>query len=230
MAAAIGALTAPAGATSGSSWRFWDSTDGFVESYTSNIAISPSGSVWTKHGVPGNIELLDGYSAPHYQDPGASGVLECAPDGTLWMWSGNGLKRFENGRWASFPVAAVTNAGTLRRNSREAWDFTTPGSHIEVTVGVVALDRMHALILIPERILEFDAAKGNAREAVSISDAGLNHFTSMRRAIDGTIYVTGAAGVGRLDGSAGNPWRWRSLPNAPADYIDFQGADFRSSG
>ncbi|MDP9170062.1 MAG: hypothetical protein M3N54_05565, partial [Acidobacteriota bacterium] len=112
-------------AQSSSPWRFWDSRDGFIESYTGSLALNPSGGVWAKHGRLGNIEFLNGYTAPHFPDPHASGQLECAPDGTLWMWSGKGLSRFADGKWMTFYMDEVVRSGSLRQNSAEGWDFTS---------------------------------------------------------------------------------------------------------
>ncbi len=209
-------------AESASPWRFWDSSDGFVESYTSSVALSPNGNVWAKHGILGNVELLNGYATPHYPDSGDSGLLECAPDGTVWMWSGARIFRFRDNKWAAFPVPELTHAGSTRRNFRDSWDFTSFSSpHLEVTVSVVALDRAHALILMPDRILEFDADRSSSRTVLRLPATGLNRLFAMAMAKTGSIYVTGRGGLGLLIGKAGSPWRWEAVARPPTEYLDF---------
>jgi len=78
------ALVASCAGQTNSPWRFWDTVDGFLESYTSSAALTPDGKLWVKHGYSRGVELLDGYTIRGYPDPGSYGRIECAPDGTLW--------------------------------------------------------------------------------------------------------------------------------------------------
>jgi hypothetical protein len=73
-------------------WRFWDTADGYVQSYTSSVALNPDGAVWVKHGLVGQLELLNGYSAPKKPEPGGNGQLEVLRT----VRSGSGLKAASN--------------------------------------------------------------------------------------------------------------------------------------
>jgi len=72
-------------------WRFWDSTDGLSESYTSGTVRTRHG-IWLKHGdIPMN--LLDGYQFVQSTHPHAVGQIRGTLDGTLWLWTGTSLQR-----------------------------------------------------------------------------------------------------------------------------------------
>ena len=215
-----------------SPWRFWDSADGFTESYTSSAALAPNGGLWVKHGDSRRIELLDGYSVKQYQDLGGHGRIECAPDGTLWMWSDNVLKRLADSRWTSFKVDEVTNFGALRNNSDEIWEIMSailPYYH--AILSVVPIDRAHVLIMLPDRVLEFDADRSSSRSIAVLAQTGLSRFLTMRAARDGTVWLTGSGGVGRLSRNVRNDrptmegqeqdWRWTALPRPPYPWVDF---------
>ena len=212
-----------------SPWRSWDSADGFPESYTSSAASAPDGGLWVKHGDTRGIELLDGYSVKPYPEPGGHGSIECAPDGTLWMWSGDLLKRLTNSpagppRWDSFRVDEVTGFGALRSTSSESWEISSATRpYFRSIVSVVAIDSDHALIMLPDRVLAFDAVRSSARSVVVLPQTGLSRFLNLRAARDGSVWLTGSGGVGRLLRGAGSEpaWQWEALPRPPAQWIDF---------
>jgi len=220
-----------------SPWRFWDTADGLTESYTSSISQGPDGALWVKHGDSRGVELLDGYSVRHYPDPGGFGIIECAPDGTLWMWTGKVLKRLSEAmgtasRWDSFNIDEVTGFGALRTKSDESWEITSGTvPYYQATLSVVAIDRAHALIMLPDRVLEFDADRSVTYTVQALAPTGLSRFLAMRAAPDGTVWLTGSGGVGRLwrnaqkehgtDASPEHAWQWSSIPRPPSPWVDF---------
>jgi len=233
-----------------SPWRYWDSSDGFMESHTASTAMAPDGGLWVKHGNLRGLELLNGYSVTPYSDPGGIGRIVCAPDGTLWMWSGDVLKRLlvslpKAAHWTQFNVDEVTNFGALRVNDDESFEITSARfPYYRAILSVVAIDRGHALIMLPDRVLEFDADASTAHPVVLLARTGLSRFLSMRAARDGTVLLTGSGGLGRLSRSARNDkdagpepgWQWTALPRPPFPWVDFtepfeaQGTDLFVSG
>src|SRR5665213_1667960 len=209
------AIAGNSAAQPGSPWRFWDSHDGFMESYTSGAVRNPDGSVWIKHGMLGPIERLDGYSAPHYPEPGGSGDLETAPDGTLWIWAAGQIKRFDGSHWQAWNVDEIPRLGSLRGNAFESSDIIYFKSKaMRGTIHVAALDRSHALILLPDRILEFDAEMKSARTVLGTAQAGLKRFVSIADGHDGTLIVTGAGGMGRIRAQEAE-WHWEAISSPP---------------
>jgi len=239
------ALVASCAGQTNSPWRFWDTVDGFLESYTSSAALTPDGKLWVKHGYSRGVELLDGYTIRGYPDPGSYGRIECAPDGTLWMWTGKVMKRLllppqdgspgariEGGAqgWTAFKIDEVTNYGALRLNSDESWEVTSSKlPYLHANISVVPLDRARALIMLPDRVLEFDAERVSSRTVVALAQTGLSRFLAMSAARDGTVWLTGSGGLGRLsrttmkenaDGTPRN-WQWTALPRPPPGWVDF---------
>lgn len=229
-------LVALCAAQTSSAWRFWDASDGLVETYTSSTALAPHGKLWVKHGNARGLELLDGYSVKKYADPDGNGWIECAPDGTVWMWSGKTLKRLDpqgtKSQWTTFAVDEVPAFGALRLNSDESWEVTSATSpYLNAILSVAAIDRTHALIMLPDRILEFDADRASSRPVQVLAQTGLSRFLTMRTARDGTVWLTGSGGIGRLSRdvrrenavNAGpeHVWQWTALPRPPPPWVDF---------
>ncbi len=219
-----------------SPYRFWDSVDGFAESYTSSTATDPHGGLWVKHGDVRRIEYLDGYTVKGYPDPGGLGKLECGPDGTLWMWSGKVLKRLSSSGWSSFPVDEVTRFGPTRNTADADWVITSSVQpYLHGAISVVPLDRARVLIMLPDRVVEFNADRSSSRAVVALSQTGLSRFLTMRAARDGSVWLTGSGGVGRLS-RTGQDWRWTPLPRPPLPSVDFtepfegQGTDLFVTG
>ena len=216
-----------------SAWRFWDSSDGFPLSFTNSAALAPNGGLWVKHGDSHSIDLLDGYSVKQYQEPGGHGRIESAPDGTLWMWTGSVLNRMVGSNWSNFQIDEVTHFGALRVNDDESWELTSDRNpYFRAVLSVVPVDRSHALIMLPDRVLEFDADRSCSRAVAVLAQTGLSRFLTMRAARDGTVWLTGSGGVGRLSrnapkdptanaGVAEQGWKWTALPRPPAQWADF---------
>lgn len=217
-----------------SPWRFWDTTDGFKEAYTSSTAPRPDGGLWVRHGDGRGVEVMDGYSVTQYPDPGSYGTIESTPDGTtLWMWCRNVLKRLSiasPSHWDTFKVDEVTSFGALRMKNDSNWEVTsTSRPYFQATLSVVALDRSHVLIMLPDRVLEYDADRMATNTVQTLSPTGLSRFLAMRAARDGTVWLTGSGGAGRLSrnvskekeiGGSEHVWEWSAIPHTPSPWTD----------
>lgn len=202
-------------------WSFWGTADGMKESYTSSIAVH-AGTVWIKHGTVNRMNLLDGYGVAELPDPKSTGKIHTSPDGTLWSWTGQRLSRYRNSssRWESFSVDSVTRAGILRSDSEQRWIFTSNRApFLRAAVWVMGLDADHALILLPDQILEFEAGGHSTRVVLASRETSLRSFTSLRSASTGNIWITGQRGFGTLSIP---DLRWREFAKPPTGYANFE--------
>jgi diguanylate cyclase (GGDEF)-like protein len=154
------------------------------------------------------------------------------------MWSGKFLKRLSAGttsgampsRWDNFKVEEVTDFGALRIKNDTSWEITSSSRpYYQATVSVVAIDRAHALIMLPDRVLEFDADRSATNIVQLLAPTGLSRFLAMRAARDGTVWLTGSAGAGRLsrnihkENIGAGPehiWQWTAIPGTPSPWVD----------
>jgi diguanylate cyclase (GGDEF)-like protein len=201
-------------------WRFWDSSDGMAETYTSAIIETDRGT-WLKHGhTP--MDLLNGYQFVDSTHPHAIGQPGGAPDGTLWLWSGTLLRRFSSGAWASFPVPEVTNAGTLREDDAQNWRyFSKSKPQVSARLGLAPLSVDRILILLPDRILEFDAHRHKAVPVLLAGQTRLGSFLSIYRRSSGGVWISGRIGLGWLAADRDGVWRWSEAPHPPSRFSDF---------
>jgi len=177
-------------------WSFWGTADGMKESYTSSIAVH-RGRVWIKHGSVTGMNILNGYGVGEMADPGGIGKIQTSPDGTLWSWTGQHLSRYHDSRWDSFNVEEVTRTGFLRSDPEQFWVFTSKSTPSQsARIWVVGLDVNHALILLPDQILEFDVLGKKSKVILSSQQTGLGSFTSMRQ-VSNDIWITGHGGIGK---------------------------------
>ncbi len=200
-------------------WSFWGTADGMKESYTSSVAVH-DGSVWIKHGSVNRMNLLDGYGITEIPDPGYTGKVHTSPDGTLWIWTGQQLSRYHNSRWELFPVDSVTRAGILRSDTEQRWIFTSKQPpYLQAAIWLIGIDAEHVLILLPDRILEFDVSSRSSRVVLTLQETGLGSFCSMRQESTGNIWISGQRGLGRLSVP---DLKWRELAAPPAGFTDFE--------
>ena len=138
------------------------------------------------------------------------------------MWSNGHLLNLRGSEWVTYPVDPSLEFGNERTSWNESWEITSKKSPRRKTnVAIAPLDKTHVLILVPDRILEFDAERRRARTAMAASSTGIGWFLGMRAARDGKIYISGHGGIGRLAGKAGRDWRWETAVRPPAAYSDF---------
>lgn len=189
------------------------------ESYGSSIAVH-AGNVWIKHGSVSSMNVLDGYRLSEFPDPGVIGKIQASPDGTFWCWTGQHLSRYHHSRWESFDVDRVTRAGFLRSNPEQQWIFTSKVSpDLQSPIWVVGIDAEHALILLPDQVLEFEAFGKTSSVVLASRDTGLGRFTSRRRESDVDIWITGQGGLGQLSPP---DRRWRECVQPPVGYTDLR--------
>ena len=174
---------------SAETWRHWQANDGLPDSYTTAITLDPKGNVWAKHGDVSAMSLLTGYEVQRL--PAAGRVyetkLQVATDGTAWVKVPGAIARYVNGAWQNF-------------------------KHRELSVsanGLAAIDRNTALVLLPDRIAQFDAASASMPTFSNASDMGVGKLLSMHAKWGGGYWITGTRGVGILTvDSEGSAHKW----------------------
>jgi hypothetical protein len=118
----------------------------------------------------------------------------------------------------------------IHGNSLEGYDIVYYGQPaLRGTIRVAALDRGHALILLPDRILEFEASSGTAHTALSLPESHLTRFVNMTDGGDVSILVAGSGGLGRMHRKDALTWQWKAFPRPPAHYWAFR-LSFKGSG
>lgn len=177
------------------SWRFWDVTDGLKESYTQAISVDPSGRVWVKHGDVDTIGVFDGYHLSTAPSPRSGARVYGTRNGQAWAEHSLGLEQYKDGQWIVHPIKEVQEA--RRRGG---------GS-----VGFLPVDGDRVLLLLPDRILEYEPAPRVTRVLKGAAETRLERFIRIAAARDGGAWITGRMGVGKLGRAAagGGHRRWR---------------------
>src|SRR5580692_425631 len=81
-------------------WRFWDYSDGLIESHILHITEDPSGAIWIKHGLINFMDVFDGYSMTRVPDPLGFQHIHAS-----WTVTPQGLSHYENGKWVLYPCS-----------------------------------------------------------------------------------------------------------------------------
>ncbi len=190
------------------------------EAYTSGVVETQAG-IWLKHGHTA-INLLDGYQVIATANPHAVGQIRGARDGTLWLWTGTMLRRFSSGIWSSFPVPEVTDACTLRQDGAQIWRITLkhpPNGSAHLGLAPLSQDRV--MILLPDRILEFDSIQFRTTTVLRSGPATLSSFLAIYPRSSGGVWIAGHEGIGSLLADGHGGWRWFGLPRPPQGFSDF---------
>ena len=193
-------LAAPGGvfAQSTFGWRFWKAADGLPESFTTAITAGAAGQVWARHGEVPFMSSLDGYrilTLPNYQAQKQictlSRVYE-SPSHELWIPDPEGLRELRNGQWALHPIPDLAAAALTEKGPP-----------------LVALAGRRVLILLPDRLLQYDAREGRAVAVQQAAATGVGQFDAMTAAADGAVWITASYGLMRWDPTTQTSSVWR---------------------
>jgi signal transduction histidine kinase/DNA-binding response OmpR family regulator len=193
-------LAAPGGvfAQSTFGWRLWKAADGLTESYTASITVGSAGQVWARHGEVPFISSLDGYQVltlPNYQarkQTATQSRVSESPSHELWIADPDGLRELQNGQWVLHPIPDVAAAA-----------FAEKGPPM------VALAGRRVLILLPDRLLLYDAREGRAVVVQQAALTGAGQFNAMTKAPDGAVWITARDGLLRWDPATQRSSLWR---------------------
>jgi signal transduction histidine kinase/DNA-binding response OmpR family regulator len=152
-------------------WRFWDYSDGLIESHVLHITKDPNGAIWIKHGLINSMDVLDGYSITRVPDP-----LDFQHIHASWTVTPQGLKHYENGKWilypCTFPLDGICDL--------------TPENDDQV------------FLLTKDLLLSFSRPDKTYRLVKRAGETALGHFTGLAEFRDGALWVTAENGMGRL--------------------------------
>lgn len=211
-----------ANAQTPSAWKFWSTGDGLQEAFTSGVAVDSTGVVFAKHGAVDKLSRLTGYSVDSIPDPGIIGRVAIGADHDLWVFGGNKLFRYHGSRWTSYLVPDLSARLPFITNDEQYW-IPPPGAGDQLyKAAVCPVGKGRVLLLLPDRLLEFDANSGRFRTVEVAAETSLKRFIGMYRTTGKRIWVSGQNGVANvLEMADGVGLQWRDYP-APAGFRDFE--------
>ncbi len=170
-----------AGAQSRADWRFFTSSDGLKESWTTSITIGASGRLWINHGDVDEITVYDGYSFQRFPSPGSS----------LQIYE----SRFEE-LWA----AGIGQSATLKRFADDEWiNYEIPEcAHGPDRVEAFAphpLNPGQVLFLYPNCLVTFNIETREKDIVKTANETGLKSFIDLIVTEDGILWITGEHGL-----------------------------------
>jgi signal transduction histidine kinase/DNA-binding response OmpR family regulator len=152
-------------------WRFWDYSDGLIESHILHITEDPSGAIWIKHGLINFMDVFDGYSMTRVPDPLGFQHIHAS-----WTATPQGLMHYENGKWVLYPCNFPLNG---------ICDLTPK-------------DDDQAFLLTTDLLLSFSRLDKTYHLVKRADETALGHFTGLAEFRDGALWVTAENGLGRL--------------------------------
>src|SRR5262249_15137514 len=104
----------------------------------------------------------------------------------LWTLYADGVREFKDNQWITHPIPEV-----------RAENRTNPLRNVR-PIPLLPTDRDHLLILLSDRLLEYDAAANRTLVLKQSSQTRLENFTDLTAARDGGAWICGSKGLARL--------------------------------
>ncbi len=173
-----------------SNWRMFKAADGLHETHTTFLSSSPRGNLWVRHDDPTQVSVYDGYKIHGIPGPGPDKFrIYESRSGQLWSLYASGLVVYMGGQWVEHPVPEIrSRLGPDPLRQRR-----------EIPLLPAEWDRV--LFLLPDRLMEYDAAGRKTVGLLAVSDTGLGRFNEMTEARDGGLWVSGQKGLIKFPGT-----------------------------
>ncbi len=178
-------------------WRSWGVRDGFTETYTFAVSMTPGVGLSVRHGAVLSMSLFDGYAVTHIPDPRrrtqpdwpSTKRVYPGPDGSLWTSSLEGLQEYRDGKWR---VRYLPPAGQRTLAA-------VPGG-------------TRVMVLLAAGVREFDPRLESWRDVPASKDSKIAPLLSMCPGSAGEWYITGEHGLAKLHlAREGGAFEWREV-------------------
>ena len=152
--------------------------------YAPGVTFSPLGNVLLRNAESQSVSIFDGFTRKGVAVPEENHFrVFQSRSGQLWSIASEGLLLHHNGQWTLHPIPEI-RAELQRSPIRQLRQ-----------IGLLPAEVNHALILLSDRLLEFDADSRRVGLIRRASDTGLEQFYEMTEGEDGSIWISGKAGV-----------------------------------
>lgn len=165
------------------------------------VMVNPRGPVLAREGDSPAILLMDGYAQRQLNAPesGDFRVYESRA-GQLWSVYSDGLLLQHLGEWTRHLLPEI-------RYELQQQPFRQLRQ-----ISLVPAEVNHVLILLSDRLVEYDAHDRRVTLIKHVSETGLERFNEMQEAADGSLWISGLRGLAHVAGpirriSPASEWR-----------------------
>jgi signal transduction histidine kinase/CheY-like chemotaxis protein len=188
-------------------WRSWGVRDGFTETYSYALSVTPEGNAYIRHGAVPSMSLFDGYGVTRLPDPRGNAQPDwpstkrvyAGADGTLWTTSLDTIEEFRDGKW--------------RVRYTEP-----PGRQV---LAAVPAGRC-VMVLRKDGLWEFDPDRQSWRTIRTAENSRIAPFRTMCPGAPDELYIAGEHGLGKLRISRDSEaFEWREVNGDAAGLAHF---------
>ena len=192
-------------------WRVWNTQDGMLESFISQVMVTPSGKILARHGDVSNLTVIDGLHTTRIPDTHSLGLIYENERGELYTFGPSGMLIYSGSQWTSYPVPEISSFSRFGMFEHFRW-FEYPMSPDRAArIDAVPASGGRAVILTPTHLIEWSRATGGVRTILIERTAGIGRFLKISPGPPRTFLVTGTAGLGVL----GEDGSWKRIETAP---------------
>lgn len=167
--------------------RSWGLPDGFDESFSHKVSVTPEGNLIVVQGHVDTINYLNGYAIRKLPTPGFWQSTREAVDGTIWAGYGDtnvnrvfGLQRFVNNVWQPFEIEPIKSLqlGIVLEN-----------------LPFLPISKRHVYYLTPDSLHLFDAESGSSETLFHVAETKLGSFCEFASNKNQSLWITGQNGL-----------------------------------
>jgi len=199
-------------------WRVWNTEDGMVEGYISQVSRTSSGRILVRHGDVATMNVLDGFHLTNQPDVQSLGKIEGDGEEHLSTFDRSGVLVYSKGKWDRHPVAEVTGFTKFGLFEHIRWYEYPFKTDIHPRVAATPSEPGKMLFSLSGNVVEWSGLDGQTRVLRQSAKGAIGEFIQVSPAGEGTFFVSGVHGLAILSPETG---AWTELPNPPIGFSRF---------
>jgi diguanylate cyclase (GGDEF)-like protein len=191
-------------------WRVWNTGDGMIEAFISQVTRAPSGQIVVRHGDVATFDVIDGIHLTSLPDRISLGRIIPDDSGTFYSFDKAGILVLEHGQWKREPFAELPRFQGFGTSNSFGW-FGYPNSlDVLPRVSAALAGRGKMLFTFSGKLIEWSRRAGTHLLRESL-DSAIGDFIDIVPAGAGTFFISGTKGLAHFRPDTGS---WTAIPGA----------------
>ena len=199
-------------------WRVWNTADGMLEGFVSQVSRTPAGRVIVRHGDVSNLDILDGFTLSKLPDTASLGTINANIAGNLYTFDRSGVAVFSGGKWNHYPVPEVAGFAGFGAFEHLHWFEYPFSTDLHPRISAIPSKGGSMLFALASGVVEWSGV-GSQRQVLRTSAASaIGDFIQISPAGKGSYFVSGVHGLAMFTPADST---WTELPQSPPGFTRF---------
>jgi len=198
-------------------WRVWNTSDGMLEAFVSQVSRTPAGRIIVRHGDVTAMDILDGFHLANIPDAPSLGLINASRSENLYTFGRAGVAIFSQGKWNQYGVPDIAKFAGFGTFEHLRWFEYPFNTDLNPRIGGIPTAVGDMLFTFAGGVVRW-SKRGPQTVLRESAKSGIGDFIQISPAGEGTYFVSGVHGLAIL---APDSSGWTELPQPTGTYSNF---------